>query len=259
MDRWQSWLVVGILVSFSLGCGKSQSAATGGTDGQAAISDAMPDAAVKEFLSAAKGGDQKRLTVLLSSKAKEEAAKNNVNFELDAYQNASFEVGEFEYLTEAKDVAHVGCKWTDRDPDGSAYTHPVVWLMKKENSAWRVAGMILRPFPDKPPVTLDYEDTAALVNAKQYIEREYQHRMQEEQQQEMAAKPLTAGQPGATPATAGQQATTAGPSANVAQQPSQQTSGDGPAFGQQPIQTTVPQSTVPQTAQRPSPTTIQQK
>jgi hypothetical protein len=252
MERWKSWLAVGILATFAAGCGKSQSSATGaaGQDATAAA-DATPDQAVKEFLSAARSGDQKRLTLLLSKASQEQAAKNNVNFELDSYQNATFEVGEFEYVTKEKDSARVGCKWTDRDTDGSEYTHPVVWVLRKEDSAWRIAGMILRPFPDKPPVVLNYEDMKALAEAKEYIEHESQRRMQEEQQQ--AARPLTAGgQPaaGQSPAAGQQQ-----PTATASQAASTQQFTAGP---QSP--TPRPAETgVPQTAQRPAPMAIAPK
>ncbi len=266
MKRWQSWLAVGILATFAAGCGKSQSSATGGGQDATTAAEATPDMAVKEFLTAARAGDQKKLTLLLSKASQEQAAKNNVNFELDSYQNATFEVGEFEYLTKEKDSAHVGCKWTDRDTDGSEYTHPVVWVLRKEDSAWRIAGMILRPFPDKPPVVLNYEDMKALAEAKEYIEHESQRRMQEEQQQ--AAQPLTAGgQPaaGASPA-AGQLQRVSGPSqAANSQEPGTQQPGTQQAGNQQ--FTAVPQAPtpqpgqteVPQTAQRPAPTAIAPK
>jgi hypothetical protein len=252
MERWQTSLAIGIIAVMGIGCGKSQPA--GGAAGQT-VDDGTPDKAVKEFLSAARAGDQKKLTLLLSKAAQEQASKNNVNFELDSYQNATFEVGEFEYLTEAKDSAHVGCKWTDRDPDGNDYTHPVVWVLRKEDSAWRIAGMILRPFPDKPPVVLNYEDMSALHDAKEFIEQESQRRMQEEQQQ-AAARPVTASDQSAAGSGVNGQLPSSIPAQGSAQQPAplQQAASAQQAPGQQ-----AGQAQFQQTAQRPGPGTYQPK
>ena len=113
---------------------------------------------------------------------------------MDAYQNASFQLEQYEYLSDAKDGAHVSCKWTDRYSDGSEETHDVIWVLRREGTGWRVAGMIIRPFPDKPPVSLNYEDMKALAEAKEFIEQESQRREKAQQQQPPAGQPLTAQQ-----------------------------------------------------------------
>ncbi len=135
-----------------------------------------PDKAVIQFLQAAKAGDQHRLATLMTEKAREVTEKHNVNFELETYRDASFDVGEYEYLTPDKDSAHVACKWTDRDAEGEAFTHDVIWVLRKEDEGWRVAGMITRPFPDEQPVAFDYEDFRALMEAKTSVDREMERR-----------------------------------------------------------------------------------
>lgn len=141
-----------------------------------------PDKVVEQFLEAARSGDQRKLASLMTQTAREEAAKHNINFELESYQSATFKVGDFEYLTPQKNTAHVACKWTDHDGDAS-FTHDVIWVMRKEEPGWRVVGMITRPFPDQDPVAFNYEDVPGLMQTKASIEAEVKRRAEEEERQ----------------------------------------------------------------------------
>ncbi len=197
MKRYAWMAGLALLAATGMGCGKSDSGdqrtthiGPGGTSvshsttnsyGEHGSPNATPDKTVIEFLKAARSGDQHRLSSLMTDKAKDQTSKHNVNFELESYQNASFEVGEFEYLTKDKDSAHVACKWTDRDADGATFTHDVIWVLRKEDDGWRVAGMITRPFPDEPPVAFNYESFKELMEAKTSVEQESQRRMDQEQ------------------------------------------------------------------------------
>jgi hypothetical protein len=118
----------------------------------------------------------------MTEKARSETTSQNINFELESYQNATFEVGETEYLSAEKNTAHVGCKWTDHDGDAS-FSHDVIWVMRKEEPGWRVVGMITRPFPDQPPVAFDYENVKELMNTKTAIEQEAKRRAEEEEKE----------------------------------------------------------------------------
>jgi hypothetical protein len=158
-----------------------------------------PDKTVVAFLKAAQTGNKPLLTALLSTTARAETAKNNINFELDSYQNSKFTVGKYEFVTPEKDGAHVACLWIDRDNDGTEYKHDVIWVLRKEEGGWRLVGMITRPFPDKGAVIFNYEDIPSLERAKNFIETESQRRMQEEQRQ--AAAKQSPGDKVSTPAT----------------------------------------------------------
>ncbi len=185
MERRLGLFILGLVAVIGMACNKAAPPPPGDSAVKvepppAEKLDAAPDKLVVAFLDAARSGDQKRLSELLTTKAREETAKHDVVMKLDDYKSSTFEVGEFEFLTDEKDAAHVACKWTDHDSDGSTFTHNVIWVVCKEESAWRVAGMITRPFPDKPPVVFNYEDASSLVKAKQWIIEEEERRMQEE-------------------------------------------------------------------------------
>ncbi len=190
MDRVLWITTLAVVTTLSAACSKSDSetvtrigppveSAVAVTPAHGKIKPVTPDKTVIQFLEAARAGDQKRLADLMTGAARQQTAKHNVNFELESYQNASFEVGKFEYLTNDKDTAHVSCKWTDRDADGATFSHDVLWVLRHEDEGWRVAGMITRPFPDRPPVAFNYESFRELMEAKSAVEQESQRRQEE--------------------------------------------------------------------------------
>jgi hypothetical protein len=201
MDRWIITAALGILAAIGTACSKADPAAT--ADGHiehsvdvghlsagyssdqapAALNRAdAPDKVVLQFMEAAKSGDQKKLSDLMSEAARRETDAYHIDFELDSYRNATFEVGETEYLTPEKNTAHVGCKWTDRDDTGS-YSHDVIWVLRKEMEGWRVVGMITRPFPDQKPVAFNYENIKELMATKASIVEEVKRRAEEEEKE----------------------------------------------------------------------------
>lgn len=203
MDRLLKLVVLGILLVGGPACSKApQTAETAAQPAPAAVhadppppgmpdKDAPPDKAIATFLKAAQTGDTPLLAALLSTVARAETAKNNINFQLDSYQNSRFEIGKYEYVTPEKDGAHVQCVWIDRDEKGMEYKHDVIWVVRKESGGWRIVGMITRPFPDKDPVVFNYEDIPSLVAAKNYIQSESERREAEEQRQASQKKPVS--------------------------------------------------------------------
>jgi hypothetical protein len=207
MERWLFAAVFGLFAISIAGCGTSDSPATSeaqraehgldpthlasgySEDHQRATSavadnlkNATPDKVLKQFLDAARLGDQKKLSTLMSKLAREEAEKYHIDFELQSYKDATYDLGQYEYLTPAKNTAHVACKWTDHDGDTN-FTHDVIWVMRKEEEGWRVVGMITRPFPDRDPVAFNYENVKELMDTKAAIEDEVKRRAEEEERQ----------------------------------------------------------------------------
>ncbi len=126
-------------------------------------------------------------------------------------------------------------------------THDVIWVVRHEAAGWRVAGMIIRPFPDKPPVALNYEDFKALAEAKDFIEQEAMKREKaaepnQQQPQSTAEKPLTAQQ------TSPAQQLIPGATQNVSASTDRLPTGVQQTELQQPVG---PATLPPQTAQRP--------
>lgn len=199
MDRTLGLFVLGLLLVGGPGCSKAPQTAETPAPASAAghveppppgmpDKDAPPDKAVSTFLKALQTGDKPLLEALLSTVARTETTKNNINFQVASYQNSKFEVGKFEFVTPEKDGAHVACVWIDRDEQGTEYKHDVIWVLRKEEGGWRIVGMITRPFPDKDPVVFNYEDIPSLVQAKDFIATEFKRREVEAERQPATPK-----------------------------------------------------------------------
>ncbi len=212
MERWLFATAFGLVAISTAGCGNSDSPAAADArragngldpaqlatgypeDHQPAdkghagkAKDETPDKVLTQFLDAAKLGDQKKLSALMSQLARKEAETYHIDFELQSYKDASYKLGQYEYLTPAKNTAHVACTWTDHDGDAT-YSHDVIWVMRKEEEGWRVVGMITRPFPDRDPVAFNYENVKELMETKAAIEEEVNRRAKEEERRDRQAK-----------------------------------------------------------------------
>ncbi len=206
MERWFLAALSGLLIS-GAGCGKSDATPVAeGHRGEHGLDvdklgsgyvkqqpevvlpakNESPDKVVEQFLAAATAGDQRKLAALMTKAAREETQKYNINFELESYQNATFKIGEYEFLTPEKNTAHVSCKWTDHDGQES-FTHDVIWVLRKEEPGWRVVGMITRPFEDHEPVAFNYENVKELMDTKANIEAEVKRRSEEQERQSRRA------------------------------------------------------------------------
>lgn len=123
-------------------------------DDQASLS---PDGTVVEFLNAVRAGDDQKASTLLTSKAREEMQAANMYVQPPGSPNAQFEIGEVKSMPE-HGGAHVDSTWTDVTPSGEQRAYDITWILRKEGSTWRVAGMATKLFEDMPPLVLNFED-----------------------------------------------------------------------------------------------------
>jgi hypothetical protein len=177
MQRWQSIAWMAPLCAALLGCGKS--------DGTSASSDldpttSTPEKTVHEFMLAFKTGDDSRAASLLTERARQEADRTGKAVSPPGSKTMVFQVGEIEYVSEAKDGAHVGCKISDTDPEGNTTDYDVLWFLREQSDGWRVAGVLMKVFEDQPPVLYNFEDQDDMDRKMELIEQEIIRRSQAE-------------------------------------------------------------------------------
>ena len=218
MLRWKWRTAVaclGLLALGLVGCGSSSSQpqAASGQQGQAAGTDSAPAKAapkqdpklvVEQFLQATKQGDKQTVRRLLTRKAVEEMEKHDRSIDPQGSPSAQFKVMESELV---EGGAHVLVHWID-GPEGQQKTTKMIWVLKPEQSQWRVAGVIIKLFEDLPPVPFDFEDPADMEAKSQFVENEMRRRAEQAEQQAASAKGKQAAEQSTTPQTAG--ATTPG-------------------------------------------------
>jgi hypothetical protein len=169
-NRFALCLVLVVLAGAS-GCGS-------GGPGQATSATSAndtPDRPLSLFLKAICSNDQDAMFDMLTVKARDALRERGMSPGMNAGENAAYEVLEFEYVNEG---AHVACNWTEKQEDGTQLTMPVIWIMHKEPTGWRVAGMAMRVFDDLRPVIFNFEDPVDMVHKQELIDQEMARREQ---------------------------------------------------------------------------------
>lgn len=124
--------------------------------------DAPPDQVVATFLGALRTGDKPTTAALLTTKARAETAKHQLAIDPLSAPNAKYEVLKPEYLTDNPDGAHVASSWSETYEDGTV-SYDIVWVLRREASGWRIAGMASELVPGEPPAFLNFEDPADMI------------------------------------------------------------------------------------------------
>lgn len=167
------------------GCGKSNGDQV--VEATDEVSDSAPtdssadpgDAAeiVRQFLTAIRTGDEVKSNDLLTPLARQKTSEQDMAVAPMGSESASFTVGEVELPEEGKgELAHVSSTWTDIDDDGQSHTDDILWVLRREEQGWRIAGMATKVFVDQPPLLLDFEDPVDMRRKQQLAEAEMERR-----------------------------------------------------------------------------------
>jgi len=128
---------------------------------------ADPGDAVRDFLTAVQGGDEKTATSLLTSAAQEEAWENGLAISADGFPDAKFDVSEVEYLT-GNSESHVMSVWTDKTSAGETKNFQCVWLLRQEQQSWCIYGMATKFLESMAPVVLNFEDQSDMMKKQKW-------------------------------------------------------------------------------------------
>jgi len=211
MQRWHGMLALVALAVVNTGCGgRSDTPAAASTTAadakRAAANVPPPDAAVTEFLTAVKRGDDEKSAQMLTELAREKTAELDMVVAPPGSDTASFKVGQVELV--ADEVAHVECTWTDMGEDGKPHDEQIIWMLRREPEGWRIAGMATQLFEGELPLLLNFEDPQDMLEKERLAQQEILRRQQ-----------AASGQaPGTTPQQAvSGAATQPGPAASIRQ------------------------------------------
>jgi hypothetical protein len=175
MQRWLCFAWVATFVTALSGCGNSDS---GDAAADLDPTTSTPEKAVHEFMLAFKTGDDARAAALLTEKARQEADRTGKAVSPPGSKTMVFQVGDGEFVSEAKDGAHVGCKISDTDPEGNTTDYDVLWFLRQQSDGWRVAGVLMKVFEDQPPVLYNFEDQDDMDRKMELVEQEIIRRSQ---------------------------------------------------------------------------------
>lgn len=226
---------------------------------------ATPQAAVSEFLTAFKVGNDEKASQLLTPLARKMVAQQHLVVAPRGSDTAKFEVGRVEQL--AEDGARVYTTLTDVGDNGQPQSDEIIWMVRHVDDGWRIAGVAAPVFKGEPPLLLNFEDEGDIIKKQQMVHDEIRRRMEQPQQPDQSA---AAGGPAASPAADATSANPAGSTTNpAANSPATSVAPDatapagggpaanpttmqGPAFTAPPMGQPGPAAPPPEAAQRPA-------
>jgi len=181
---WQKYLIVwsAVAIVAVVGCGKSQQPGAGEASrmpcaqSQQAAQIEGPAAAVFEFLEAVRSGDDKNVAQMLTVAAREKTAKLNMVVAPPGSDTAEFTVGGVQYLSHHG--ARVASTWSDLDENSNRKTDEVIWMLRREASGWRIAGVATPVFEGEPPLLLNFEDPEEMIRKQKWVRQEATRRAQ---------------------------------------------------------------------------------
>ncbi len=154
-------LAAGIMLAS--GCGSKQEADSSGSSANAvsavkavtATTPSDPKEVVQLFLDSMRAGNGARLSSLLSSLAREEIKRKQLEIAPLGSPNAVFSVGD---AAPQNDGMLVSSIWTEPEQTGQPATKlEVVWELRKEPEGWRICGMAVDPMNGDDVQIVDFE------------------------------------------------------------------------------------------------------
>jgi hypothetical protein len=97
-----------------------------------------PELLVRKFVSALRKGDAREARNLLTEKARYETRRHGLEVDPQMFPNTSFEVKETTYTSNHRNVAYVGCKWSESDAASKEFE--LKWVAKHDEEGWRISG-----------------------------------------------------------------------------------------------------------------------
>lgn len=166
-------LLAVVLVVAVIGCGGSDETPAAGDGNTEANSNQTtsaeeqgPAEAVAQFLDSFIDGDDEKTEAMLTDRARQQAAANNMVVAPPGSDTAKFKLGRVAYLPD--DRAAVSCEWTDLDEEATEY----VWMLRREPEGWRIAGVAAPVFDGEPPIQLDFEDVEQMQSKLNWVRDE---------------------------------------------------------------------------------------
>jgi hypothetical protein len=150
--------------------------------------DSGPEQVVTYFLEAIRNGDEATTAALLTTKAREETAKHQMDVAPQSAPGAKYQVAPAQILPDNPDGAHVNSVWTETYPDGTL-SYDVVWVLRRQTEGWRIAGMAAELVPGTPMQFLNFEDPADMVKKQEEASKAAQALMAQQAVQQAGNQP----------------------------------------------------------------------
>lgn len=145
-----------------------------------------PEKIVNSFLEAVRTGDDQTAAAMLTPLAIERTSEHQLKVAPTGSPTAQFTIGEVDFIEGGG--AHVASTWSDViDDQGNRRTDTLVWMLRREQTGWRIAGLGAVVIEGEPPLFLNFEDPEDMDRKQKLTEEELTRRAAEAESAQNAA------------------------------------------------------------------------
>ncbi len=125
---------------------------------------APPSEVVALFLDSVRRGDESVTLSLLTDLAQQEIRRSGLEVAPIGSPEARFTIGQVRYVEQDPDGAFVECLWSEPlEGRAEGMNTEVVWALRRQAGAWKVAGMAIDLGAEDEPLVIDFEDSQDLM------------------------------------------------------------------------------------------------
>ena len=161
--------------------GGFRDAATAATDGQqqatggqqrvvqqpiAVPAEATPEQVVTVFLNALRSGDSATTESLLTVTARTELPKHQLSVDVQSSPNSRLPGATGGHSAGKPERRARQQYWTEKFADGNSEPYEIVWVLRRQQEGWRLAGMAMQLIPGQQAQYLDFENPADMLRKK---------------------------------------------------------------------------------------------
>lgn len=165
--------------------GAPESQSSGSTTASAPAQGA--DEVVFDFLEAVRKGNDEVAASLLTPLARQKTEELDLIVAPPGSDTASFSIDGVEQITDVE--SHVASRWSDVDPEGETHTDEILWILRRVDSGWRIAGMATKLLDFKVPLLLNFEDPEDMLKQQRIAEQQIEKHLMEQQEALQAERP----------------------------------------------------------------------
>jgi hypothetical protein len=122
-----------------------------------AVNDMDPEAVCKKFLESLQSGNRIAAENLLTRTALQVTAKAGLVLEPLGGVDSRFEFLQPRFATIKNEIAYVDCVITEVE-EGIENSFTVSWVVKKQNNAWKISGLLMELDEDRPMKLVSFEN-----------------------------------------------------------------------------------------------------
>jgi len=145
---------------------------TGSSPASAGLASLTPDSppqdVCRQFLDLLRAGNHAEAELMLTKQALMETRRAQLELEAPGGPAAQFEIGQVRFATSKQEVAQVDCIVID-PAAGTTNNYTITWVMRRQPTGWKIAGMLLPGPTDGAHDLLSFENALDVTQIRQAL------------------------------------------------------------------------------------------